>query len=183
MFDVFNLIYEHDVSLTDEVIDDLLASFQADPNPHVVMYDPSLTRVKRFILNEITKHLHVYIKTLNGDKQTTVNTPFFSPLLSQIQKNVSNLVVHQRDALCLTMDRVIVENCKTQEKVNQAPRTNMLNVVWFLHDYDGALQFGNHLVSPKKGKIIIYPVSWCVPVSEFIANEAKVTTLRSTVFV
>jgi hypothetical protein len=47
--------------------------------------------------------------------------------------------------------------------------------IWFLNDYNNNYSFWkNYDIEIKKGKLLIYPVSWCFPCIEFLnSNDIK----------
>lgn len=174
MFPLAHLIHEKEGAITDEIIDDVMGSWRRDPNDHIVMYDPTLIRIKRYLQTDMKTQLHAYINHLSG------TTHFFSPFLSSIGNNVGNIVMHRRTFQDQESQQ---EFAKTVDIKQQDAKLHVLNVVWFLHDYDGILWFGDHPVRPKKGKMIMYPLSWCVPVQESCDKNVDIVTLRSTIFI
>lgn len=49
--------------------------------------------------------------------------------------------------------------------------------IWFLTDYNGEIQICNTKLSPKKGTLIMYPISWICPVIETINKGTDIYVL------
>ena len=171
MFSFSTLIYEKDGSLTDEIMDDIVTTYHQDPHPHIVMYHPDLLRIKRYLFTEISSQLNEYVHELDKDH-------FFSSLLPKFQHHILDIHLHTRTDHGRSSTTEIHDTTLISKHKQIIQR---LAFVWFLHDYDGILLFGNHAVQPKKGKLILYPLSWCIPVVESISKTQEVLTLRGTI--
>ncbi len=174
MFSVSTLIHEKECSLTDDIIDDIMEKFRHDPNKHVIMYHPDLFRVKRYLKTELNSQLNEYIHKLNGSNH------FFSKLLPDFQSNILDMSIHQSSYN--DQELSVVERTNSVDQYRDK-KLNVLQFVWFLNDYDGTVTFGEdeHKVHPKSGKLIMYPLSWCIPVAEEFSKLESVLSIRGQI--
>ena len=174
MFSLVDLVHEKEDSLTDDIIEDIVDKFHGDSNKHVIMYNPDLFRTKRYLMTELKCHLHEYIHRLNGTNH------FFSQLLPRFQNNISDFCIHQNSYHNLELTVVDEKSSFICNRYQE--KHNVLQFVWFLHDYDGFVVFGNHKVLPRKGKLVMYPLSWCIPTAEELSKMDSVMTIRGQIF-
>jgi hypothetical protein len=184
MLSISNFVYESNSSVTDEIIEDIHECYSKEGDTNVMMYHLNLADIKRFLYKEIQSHLHLYMNQLNMNQENQ-NENLFSVVLNVCKSNMSDIVIHKRENSNTTntavYDPVVSKACSKRRN----PQTCIIQYVWFLHDYDGLFSFSlggqNHHVYPVKGKLIMYPISWCFPVTELIStDESNILTLRGT---
>ena len=146
------------------------------------MYNSKFSKIKTFLQNEITKGIDEYIIHLSHKCTTEPLRRHFVRILTDSNTEISNFKydVHT----CNDCDTGSTENVFEIANVRcmDKPYTHekkLLHFMWLLNDYDGIIQFPNkHIITPKKGKLIIYPASWCFPLENICVSNSTIKTIR-----
>lgn len=148
-------IYEKTKTITSELCDDIITIFKTEVlnNNCIVcnnetLFDiekhPSYIRINNILGIEILKLYRKYISIvdsyINENIRTNIHYIF----------NIKKFCYWGNDIVYINNNRIIKES----------NRLKILNFIFFLNDYDGEYIFlNNYSIKPKKGSVIIFPVS------------------------
>ena len=142
-------------------------------------------------LNEDYRELHTFLlnlkKILNGElyKHIIEYLMEISTKYNDIENNSSINLEHLQDLdMCIANRKHDLElniNNKTKIIDRIRYRTDfyetkdieviLCKFIWFLNDYSGEIRICNTTLSPKKGTLLIYPISWMYNVVEEIEKK------------
>jgi hypothetical protein len=71
----------------------------------------------------------------------------------------------------------IVEKEHQFPEIGQTRHLRICKYIWFLTDYNGEIQICNTKLTPKKGTLLMYPISWVCPVIENINKGTDIYVL------
>lgn len=112
----------------------------------------------RYLLELSTQNDIEYNKTLG----LNINFEKNDYIIKNRDKNTNNLEI------------------KREGKFPEIGVTRFLRIckyIWFLTDYNGEIQICNTKLTPKKGTLIMYPISWICPIIERINKGTDIYVL------
>lgn len=166
-------IYEETNSITNDLCKDIIEIYNNDQDKKKYEnYDIDINseygKLKTFLMKELNKHI------CNYEKQT-------NKINNYKMINIKN-----------TNFSFFIENNNNKENINYRKRISIQNknniklfmYIWFLNDYDGEIIFWNdYRITPKCGKFIMFPISWCFPYHEIIHSDANKYILYGYIYI
>jgi hypothetical protein len=173
-------IYENENSICETFVDEIAelldAEILVDNCKYALMYNSKFSKIKTFIQNEISKMIDEYIIHLRNSFASTKLRKHLCRILTDDNTEISNFKydVHT----CNNLDNTTssenvfeIGNVRCYDKQHTHEK-KILHFMWILNDYDGIIVFPNkHTIHPKKGKLIIYPASWCFPLENICVSN------------
>ena len=166
-----NFIHEINNSLINELCDDIINLFEKNNlnNKYFINNNNiEILKIYNALIKEITKNLKVYkinlLKIFEYDSKKNY--------INNFNINIEKII--NKNTIFTIEKKMYNESNKNNEsdfvlskKYNPIGNT-ILKYIWFLNDYCGEFVFSEDIViKPVKGKLIIFPVSWCF---SFIEN-------------
>ena len=167
-----NFIYEHDHSVPDELCDNITEMFDSETNKQpgntyggvqkhikdttdfmIPRNNKTWEKISNFLLKELHKHLKLYHKTMNEDYQLQNLLPqhiFIESFMIQHYKRGVGKYTYHNDG---------------QTSYNLHKR-RIITYIFYLNDVTEGGQtefFNEYQITPKKGKIVLFPANWCYP--------------------
>jgi hypothetical protein len=130
---------------------------------------------------------YTFLLKLKQILEKELRNHFYSYVLEISSQN--NVEYHKTDEFNINFEKndYIITNRKQNTKeieiekticiINEAYYAQLCKYIWFLTDYNGEIQICNIKLSPKKGTLIIYPLSWICPVIEIINKRTDIYVL------
>jgi len=178
----FNFIFEKENSINDTLIDDVIDLYKEEREKDnfcdfIIMYDDNFTKFKAYLLNEITEKLFSYIIWVAEQTNDAELKQYFRETFECVNGNVSEFkittnIFKNKEVDVINEKRLI--QCYDKKYSN---KITMLKFIWFMNDYDGEIFIQNHKIIPKKGKLIIFPTSWCFPYQEINNVSSEIITI------
>ena len=167
-----NFIFLKNSLLTKELCDEIMENFKHDFENKKYMfiinqldteYELSYlsnNKIKNHLINELNKNIIEY--------QTKLNIPLFNNI--KYQKFTMIIKKYNAVETNTNIDIVKVKN----RIITFTKKINTLGFVWFLTDFDDEIVFwDNYKIKPTAGALLLFPVSWCFPYKEFVANNTQ----------
>ena len=169
-------IFEKNNSITTELCNDIIDLYDINKYDIIDLYDINKydiidlydinkydnydkfinAKVTKFLHNELKANLCKYRKSLNKINNYNII-------------NIKNL----KCSLFIKKIKLINETIYTK-RFSETNNIKIFMYIWFLNDYDGEIIFWNdYRITPKCGKFIVFPVSWCFPYHEIIRSDAN----------
>lgn len=126
---------------------------------------------------------YLFLLKLQQKLENELRNHFYNYLLELSSQN--NIESHKLENIHFEKSDYIIANRK-QHANNIEPQfpeigttryLRLCKYMWFLTDYSGEIHIGNIILSPKKGTLIIYPISWICPVIELINKQTDIYIL------
>jgi hypothetical protein len=164
--DKIPFIYQKENSITSEICDDIIESFTNKLTTEVNMEAHcEYKKIVSFLLKEINSHMKVYCNQLKQYlsicKEDLINI------------NICILPTFSNDHRFI-LNKTYINNVSEKNHIQILNKYNSRFMskfiyMWFLNDYDGEIIFSEDVkITPKCGKLIIFPVSWCFSYEENI---------------
>jgi len=132
---------------------------------------------------------YLFLLKLQQKLEKELRNHFYNYLLELSSQN--NIESHKLENIHFEKNDYIIANRKQhanrkQQANNIEPQfpdigatkyARLCKYIWFLTDYNGEIHIGNIILSPQKGTLIIYPISWICPVIELINNQTDIYIL------
>ena len=179
-------VYQNDSYIADELIHEIVDLFETeskkDDCPYIMMYNDGFSKYKQFILKELRKSVLSYVIHLSESTADEELKQYFQRTFHDIENNLSDfkitrsvfekeIIVHRDTKVLRCYDKPHSNNIKT------------LYYILFLTDYDGVIQFPyQHVVFPRKGKLIFFPASWMFPCEQFNHLESEMIVITGYVY-
>ena len=161
-----SFIYETNKSLTNELCDEIIKIFDGNNVNNKYFINTTINfKIHNALIKEIKNNLKLYkinlFKIFESDSKNNCINNFEINIESEINENT----------IFAVEKKIYSEYDKTDFELNQKYKLNkntILKYIWFLNDYCGEFVFSEDIIiKPVKGKLIIFPVSWCF---SFIEN-------------
>lgn len=150
-----------------------------------IRFDDKYNKIKKTLSNELNRNLQKYFLQIklkiNISPKNNYNMKYEILYLkkTEFDYNIESKQIEKSN------DKHINTETKNNIYYN---KINILNqkikyfhYIWFLNDYDTKITFWNtYPIEIKRGKLIIFPISWCFPYSE-ILNLNKIYTIYGTI--
>ena len=164
---------EHN-SITNELCIDILNIFEKNiiskdlftekKNSCYEIIDNDYGKIKSFLTNELVNNIKKYLNKINS-----VN-------------NILNYHVNDHIDFLIKKDKYSDNddtNIEIITRVNwHKSGYKLLQFIWFLNDFDGEFIFWNkYIIKPKRGLLIIFPLSWCFPYEKKINKNYESNTI------
>jgi hypothetical protein len=188
LFNYNNFIFEKESSINDLLIDDMIELYKTEYIKDsycdlIIMYDDNFCKFKTFLLNEIKNTIFVYIIKLTEQTANTELKQYFRNTLKNITKNISEFKISTK--IFNNKDVDVINNKKIMQCYDKqyTNKIHILKFIWFMNDYDGEITFpNNQKIIPKKGKLILFPVSWCFSYEEINNISSEIITISGTFY-
>jgi len=166
-----DFIFEKNNSMTNDLCADIIDAIKKLNDIELnfdLLYEEKWNKAKTFIINELSLCIDTYskklrIKTINKDNHQILSFDkkcIYKPNCC-IKKYVYREDIFENSIELV--NKVISKNIILSKK---------LVYIWFLNDYDGDIIFwDNYKITPRAGKLIIFPVSFCFPYQEMIKPD------------
>ena len=132
---------------------------------------------------------YLFLLKLQQKLENELRNNFYNYLLELSSQN--NIESHKLENIHFEKNDYIIANRKQHENRKQQANNiepqfldigatkyvRLCKYMWFLTDYNGEIHIGNIILSPKKGTLIIYPISWICPVIELINKQTDIYIL------
>ena len=169
---MLSYIYEKKNSLTKEICLNIIEYFENNPNQQykgIVGYSKSVNENQK-----ITTDMAFQLP-YNED---SIVTEFLNILLIELNKNIKDYVLNT--SLSDINDKLIIKTIQLQKYTKNFGKFEthtdcecedgytyrVITFIWYLNDVDNGGEtefFGNHLIKPEQGKLVLFPSDWFVP--------------------
>lgn len=172
-------LYQKQTSLTKELCEDIIENFEQDYENKKYMfilnkldteYELSYlsnNKIKTHLINELNNNIAEYqaatnLKILNDN----YNNNKYQKYTMIIKKNISD------DNQTNTPKDIIKFKSRLVSLTN---KINTIGFIWFLNtsDDDELIFWDNYKIKPTAGTLLLFPISWCFPYKEIIANNSQ----------
>lgn len=166
-------IYQKRASLTKELCDDIIEHFEEDYENKKYMFNInkldteyelsylSNNKIKNHLINELNNNIAEY--------QTATNIKLFK---NHTKYQKSTMIIKKN-----TMnENPTNETIKIKKRlITFTKKINTFAFIWFLNtsDDDELIFWDNYKINPTTGTLLLFPVSWCFPYKEIIANNSQ----------
>ena len=171
------LIWIKEDFLTDELCFDITEIIDSIIDENLPIKDEFFSRyknwnkIKIFLLNSLNYELINYMTMVNSKM-----------LFTSEKTNIANFITLQTDFVDNKNWNFIIQKNK-DNKIERVERFNVINekikikilkYIIFLDDYEGEIVFWNeYKIQPRKGDLLLFPVSWCFPYYENIKKYSN----------
>jgi hypothetical protein len=156
-------IYEQNNSITNDLCKDIIEIYNNDKQKYEkynIDVNNEYAKLKTFLMKELNTHIHKYekqINKINNYKMINIKNTNFSFFIENKNKNNKDFF-----------------NYINRFSIEKQNNVKLFMYIWFLNDYDGEIFFWNeYRITPKCGKFIMFPISWCFPYQEIIHSDAN----------
>lgn len=163
-------LYQKQTSLTKELCDDIIENFEQDYENKKYMfilnkldteYELSYlsnNKIKTHLINELNNNIAEYQAATNITLFKNNKYQKYTMIIKKTMTNADNADSVKIKSRVITLTRKI----------------NTIAFIWFLNTTDDEIVFwNNYKIKPTAGTLLLFPVSWCFPYKEIIANNSE----------
>ena len=127
-----------------------------------------LLKLQQKLDKELRNHFYNYLLELSSQNNIECHK------LKNISFEKNDYIITKRKQ---RTDNIDIDIEQQYPEIGTTVYMRLCKYMWFLTDYDGEIHIGNIILSPKKGTLIIYPISWICPVIELINKQTDIYIL------
>lgn len=124
---------------------------------------------------------YIFLLKIKQKLEKELRNRFYSYLLElPTQNNIELNIKFEQNDYIITNRKLNTNNIEIEQIYQERSavmQKRLCKYIWFLTDYNGEIQICNTKLSPKKGTLIIYPISWICPVIEIINKRTDIYIL------
>ena len=175
-----SFIFEKENSINEILIDDIIELYKIECKKdnfcdYIIMYDDNFTKFKMFLLNEIKTSLFLYIIQLTEKTKNVELQKYFRDALNNVSDNVSEFTISTKTFKNKDIEVINEKKITKCYDKRYSNKINILRFIWFMNNYDGEIIFPNgRKIIPKKGKLVIFPLSWHFPYEEINNKSSEI---------
>ena len=152
-----------------------------------IRFDDKYNKIKKTLSNELNRNIQKYFlqikPTINISHKKNYNMKYelLSLNKTEYDYNIGSKQIEMSNDKSKTINTSLKNNIYYNKINILNQKIKYFHYIWFLNDYDTKLIFWNtYSIEIKRGKLIIFPISWCFPYSE-ILNLNKIYTIYGTI--
>lgn len=160
-------IYEKNNSLSDELCEYIIDIYNNECTSDVFkIKKDEYEKLTQFLTNELVDNISKYENEINTIESYKIIEIKKDIIEFFIEKNMNDKHIHY-------VNRYDHEIYKTKSFI----------YIWFLNEYDGEIVFWNeYKITPKIGKFVMFPLSWCFSYDELIKLESNKIILYGYIY-
>jgi hypothetical protein len=173
------LIWIKEDFITDELCFDIIEMIESLNQKNIPLEEVFFSnftdwhKIKKFLIDILNQEL-IHYKTMVNSKllftlEKTNKTNFVTLTVPLFDINTFNFSIE-------TQNKQIIERTERFEVTNKIVKIKIIKYIIFVKDYEGEIVFWNeYKIKPRKGNLLLFPVSWCFPYYENIKIDSDKT--------